>query len=67
MRRSVDLTHDENLADANALRRMLDAIDSCPAPVIALVQVMRWAAARDSSRPPTSLSPTSALSSRFRR
>jgi methylglutaconyl-CoA hydratase len=38
MRRSATLSHDENLADANALRRMLDAIDTCPAPVIALVQ-----------------------------
>ena len=38
MRRSVALTHDENVADANALRRMLDAIDTCPAPVIAVVQ-----------------------------
>ena len=28
----------ENVADANALRRLLDAIDTCPAPVIALVQ-----------------------------
>ncbi len=38
MRRSATLSHDENVADANALRRMLDAIDTCPAPVIALVQ-----------------------------
>ena len=38
MRQSVSLSHDENVADANALRRMLDAIDSCPAPVIAVVQ-----------------------------
>ena len=38
MRSSVALSHDENVADANALRRMLDAIDTCPAPVIALVQ-----------------------------
>jgi methylglutaconyl-CoA hydratase len=38
MRASVALSHDENLADANALRRMLDAIDTCPAPVIAVVQ-----------------------------
>ena len=38
MRRSASLTHDENIADANALRRMLEAIDTCPAPVIALVQ-----------------------------
>ncbi len=38
MRQSVTLSHDENVADANALRRMLDAIDTCPAPVIAVVQ-----------------------------
>ncbi len=38
MRRAAELTHDENVADANALRRMLDAIDTCPAPVIAVVQ-----------------------------
>ncbi len=38
MRKSATLSHDENVADANALRRMLDAIDTCPAPVIALVQ-----------------------------
>jgi methylglutaconyl-CoA hydratase len=38
MRNAAQLTHDENVADANALRRMLDAIDGCPAPVIALVQ-----------------------------
>ena len=38
MRASVELSRDENLADANALRRMLEAIDTCPAPVIAAVQ-----------------------------
>jgi methylglutaconyl-CoA hydratase len=38
MRQSVALTHDENVAEANALRRMFDAIDTCPAPVIAVVQ-----------------------------
>ena len=38
MRSSVDLSYDENVADALALRRMLEAIDSCPAPVIARVQ-----------------------------
>jgi methylglutaconyl-CoA hydratase len=38
MRRSVGLTEEQNVADANALRRMLDAIDRCPAPVIAVVQ-----------------------------
>ena len=30
MRASVDLTYDENVADALALRRMLEAIDGCP-------------------------------------
>jgi methylglutaconyl-CoA hydratase len=38
MRSSVDLSHDENVADANALRRMLEAIDGCLAPVVARVQ-----------------------------
>jgi methylglutaconyl-CoA hydratase len=38
MRSSVELTYEENVADALRLRAMLDAIDSCPAPVIARVQ-----------------------------
>lgn len=38
MRASADLSHEQNVADANALRRMLEAIDSCPAPVLAAVQ-----------------------------
>jgi methylglutaconyl-CoA hydratase len=38
MRSSVELSYDENVADALRLRAMLDAIDSCPAPVIARVQ-----------------------------
>ena len=38
MRSSADLSFDENVADANALRRMLEAIDGCPAPVVARVQ-----------------------------
>ena len=38
MRASVDLDYDANVADANALRGMLEAIDRCPAPVIARVQ-----------------------------
>lgn len=38
MRSAADLGYEENLADANALRRMLEAVDGCPAPVIALVQ-----------------------------
>jgi methylglutaconyl-CoA hydratase len=37
MRASVDLDFGANVADATALTRMLEAIDSCPAPVIALV------------------------------
>jgi methylglutaconyl-CoA hydratase len=38
MRSSVDLSYEENLADALALRRMLEAIDGCPAPVVSRVQ-----------------------------
>jgi methylglutaconyl-CoA hydratase len=38
MRSSIDLSAEENIADANALRRMLETIDSCPAPVVARVQ-----------------------------
>jgi methylglutaconyl-CoA hydratase len=38
MRASVELSYDENVADALALRRMLEAIDGCPAPVVARVQ-----------------------------
>jgi methylglutaconyl-CoA hydratase len=37
MRASVDLDFEANVADATALTRMLEAINSCPAPVIALV------------------------------
>jgi methylglutaconyl-CoA hydratase len=37
MRASIDLGVDENVADATALRRMLDAIDTCPAPVVCAV------------------------------
>jgi methylglutaconyl-CoA hydratase len=38
MRASVDLDFDANVADANALRHMLESIDRCPAPVVAVVQ-----------------------------
>jgi methylglutaconyl-CoA hydratase len=38
MRASVELDFDANVADANALRSMLEAIDRCPAPVLARVQ-----------------------------
>ncbi len=37
MRASVNLDVEANIADANALRRMLEAIDGCPAPVVAVV------------------------------
>ncbi len=38
MRASAGLSFDENAADANALRRMFETIDACPAPVVARVQ-----------------------------
>jgi methylglutaconyl-CoA hydratase len=38
MRASVDLSYEENIADSTRLRRMYEAIDRCPAPVIARVQ-----------------------------
>jgi methylglutaconyl-CoA hydratase len=38
MRASVDLDFDANVADANALRGMLEAIDRCPAPVVCRIQ-----------------------------
>ncbi len=38
MRSSIELSYDENVADALRLRAMLDAIDSCPAPVVARIQ-----------------------------
>jgi methylglutaconyl-CoA hydratase len=38
MRASAGLSYEENVADANALRHMLEAIDACPAPVVARVQ-----------------------------
>jgi methylglutaconyl-CoA hydratase len=37
MRASVDLDFEANVADATALTRMLEAVDCCPTPVIALV------------------------------
>jgi methylglutaconyl-CoA hydratase len=38
MRASVGLSFDENVADANAMRQMFEAIDNCPAPVVVRVQ-----------------------------
>ena len=37
-RSSIDLSYDENVEDAKRLSRMLEAIDTCPAPVVCLVQ-----------------------------
>ena len=38
MRASIELSYEENVADARRLRMMLETIDSCPTPVIARVQ-----------------------------
>ncbi len=38
MRSSIELSFEENVADAVRLREMLEAIDSCPAPVVGRVQ-----------------------------
>ena len=38
MRASVELSYEENVADSTRLRRMYEAIDHCPAPVVAPVQ-----------------------------
>jgi len=38
MRASFGLSLEENVADANAMRQMFEAIDRCPAPVVARVQ-----------------------------
>jgi methylglutaconyl-CoA hydratase len=37
-RSAIDLSYDENVEDALRLFRMLETIDSCPAPVVARVQ-----------------------------
>jgi methylglutaconyl-CoA hydratase len=37
-RASIDLSYDENVEDALRLYRMLEAIDSCPTPVVARIQ-----------------------------
>jgi methylglutaconyl-CoA hydratase len=38
MRASADLDLEANVADANAMRRMFEAVDACPTPVVAVVQ-----------------------------
>src|SRR6476661_10675638 len=38
MRSSIELSYEENVTDARRLRMLLEAIDSCPAPVLARVQ-----------------------------
>jgi enoyl-CoA hydratase/carnithine racemase len=37
-RSAIDLSFEENVEDALRLYRMLDAVDSCPAPVVARIQ-----------------------------
>ena len=37
MRSSIELSYEENVADARRLRKMLESIDSCPAAVVARV------------------------------
>ena len=38
MRSSVNLTHEQNVEDAMRLRRLLESIEVCPAPVVCRVQ-----------------------------
>ena len=57
-RSSIDLSYDENVEDAMRLYRMLEAIDSCPAPVACSSTDMRSAAGRGSSPARTWPSPT---------
>ena len=38
MRAAAELSYEENVADSTRLRRMYEAIDRCPAPVVAPVQ-----------------------------
>ncbi len=38
MRSSIELSYEENVADSTRLRRMYEAVDRCPAPVVAPVQ-----------------------------
>src|SRR5438034_4383225 len=37
-RAAIDLTYEENVEDALRLFRMCDAVDACPAPVVARIQ-----------------------------
>jgi methylglutaconyl-CoA hydratase len=37
MRSSIELSYEENVADARRLRKMLETIDTCPAPVLTRV------------------------------
>ena len=53
-RSSVDLSYDENVADALRLYRMLEAIDACPRPWWPGSRASPSAAARASSPAPTS-------------
>ena len=67
MRASVELDFDANVADANALRGMLEAIDRCPRPSSRGFRATRSAAERAWSPAPTSQSPTTAPYSHSRR
>ena len=68
MRRSRDLTPEQNVADAAVMRSLLDAIDACPLPVIAAGERARpGRRRRGSSRSPTSRSPSRGRASASRR
>lgn len=54
---------EENLRDAMALALMLDTIDRCPKPVLAVVQGRRWAAVSGWSHAATSPLPPTRRSS----
>jgi len=45
MKRMAGFSHEENLADAKALARLMQAIDTCPKPVVARVQGSAFAGA----------------------
>ena len=66
-RSSIDLSYDENVEDAMRLYRMLEAIDSCPAPVVCLVHGHAFGGGSGSSRARTSRSRTPTPSSPSRK
>ena len=64
MRASIELSYEENVADARRLRMMLETINCCPAPVIAASRATRSAAVAGWSPARTSRSPRPRRSSR---